>query len=946
MLKEFYTKAMPDDGVYCVAYNTPGTPSFVHEYTASIEEAVDLIHKYTKESKNTFIAMSTFETKERKAANTKYVKSIYVDLDVGETKDYPSQKEALVALTKFIEHTKLPFPAVVNSGNGIHAYWFLKTQLPRDQWKLVADRFKGLCIQQGLKIDPTVTGDSARLLRCPETNNYKQDPPRPTLILRDAPEYTLNTIVDIINDKYTEEVPLEEIVKTGLTPEQIKEKYKNFENRFKPFLIESIKDGEKGCAQVKDYVHNVKTSEEPVWWRVLSLAQNCVDRDDVIHTISKDHPGYNYEETEEKALSTEGKPHTCVDFNSAKPDLCISCPHWKKITSPIQLTKVPIKLEVSEKAPVLQGEVLPKPIKKIHGLPASMDERGYWIGKNDGGLYKTVTITDKKGTTYSDDLIVYEYEMIAIRHVRSTSDGNCLVIHVKHPHDGLLEFLLPMKVVYDPTELRKTLTSNGLYYDSKQQEELIMRYFIDWAKDMQKRNKYDVMYDQMGWNEDKTAFVIGNTEISDDGSEKTTPISALARSVAPFLSTSGTYEGWKTAAQKLNQNGLEMHMFTTLCGFGSILMDYSSTTGVAISLTGESGAAKTGALYSALSIWGQPKNLSVMNTTSNALQGRFLTLHNIPFGFDEVGNKNPYLLSDFILAVSQGKAKLKMQASTNSEREYEAPASLIAIMTSNHSLYDKLKTIRSNPNGEAARLIEFPVRKPKSFIDNARLGKEIFDEFNTHYGWAGPMFVRALFEYGDEKAIKTNLTKWENKFVEDFGNDTAYRFYENLVSVTMTAAEIVNKADILDIDVERIYKFIVGEMITIRDQVVKVNNVDYESVLQDYIDANTDKILAFQDGKIINEPYRQLTMRVDNDKDTMWISKREFDSYLAELPISTKEFVYQMKLLKIEIEVGAKVKQRMNAGWKDVSKSATAVYRIKLSTLGVEKIEGLKNAIA
>jgi hypothetical protein len=53
-----------------------------------------------------------------------------------------------------------------------------------------------------------------------------------------------------------------------------------------------------------------------------------------------------------------------------------------------------------------------------------------------------------------------------------------------------------------------------------------------------------------------------------------------------------------------------------------------------------------------------------------------------------------------------------------------------------------------------------------------------------------------------------------------------------------------------------------------------------------------------------------------------------------------------MKLLNIEIEVGSHVKQRMNAGWKDVSKSATAVYKIKLSTLGVEKIEGLKNAIA
>jgi uncharacterized protein (DUF927 family) len=375
---------------------------------------------------------------------------------------------------------------------------------------------------------------------------------------------------------------------------------------------------------------------------------------------------------------------------------------------------------VSEKAPVLQGEVLPKPIKKIHGLPASMDERGYWIGKNDGGLYKTVTITDKKGTTYSDDLIVYEYEMIAIRHVRSTSDGNCLVIHVKHPHDGLIEFLLPMKVVYDPTELRKTLTSNGLYYDSKQQEELIMRYFIDWAKDMQKKSKYDVMYDQMGWNEDKSSFVVGNIEMTRDGKEKITPISPIARAVAPFVVKSGTYEGWKTAAQKLNQNGMEMHMFTMLCGFGSVLMTYSSTNGVAISLTGESGAAKTGALKAAISVWGEPENLYVQNITVNALQGRFLTLHNLPMGFDEVGNKNPYLISDFILGVSQGKAKVKMQASTNAERDYEAPSSLIAIMTSNHSLIDKLKQIRSNPNGEAARLIEFSMRKPKSFIDNAR----------------------------------------------------------------------------------------------------------------------------------------------------------------------------------------------------------------------------------
>jgi hypothetical protein len=724
-----------------------------------------------------------------------------------------------------------------------------------------------------------------------------------------------------------------------MTEEDKKLKYGNYENHFKPLLIDSIKGGEKGCGQLKYYLDNIKTAEEPLWWRVLSLANNCVDRDEVIHVISKDHPEYSYEETERKAT---GAPKTCKDFNNTNPNICTACPHWEKISTPIQLHRMPIKLPEEH---VIEGEHLPKINKELAGMPDTMDQKGYWIGAKVGGVFKTVTITDKKGVVHKEDKLIYEYTVKAVRHVRSSAEGNCLVINVWHPHDGLQEFILPMTAVYEKSELRKALTSQGIYYESIEQEGLIMEYFINWAKDMQKKNKYDVMYDQMGWNDDKTSFVIGSMEIAKDGSEKSTPISPLAKSVAPFLSQSGSYEGWQSAAQKLNQNGLEMHMFTMLCGFGSILMDFSSTTGVAISLTGESGAAKTGALYGAMSVWGKPKDLTVMNTTANALQGRFLTLHNLPFGFDEVGNKNPYLLSDFILAVSQGKAKLKMQASTNSERDYEAPASLIAIMTSNHSIYDKLKTIRSNPNGEAARLIEFPVRKPKAFMDDARLGKEIFDEFNSHYGWAGSRFVKAVFKFGDSKVIKNNLAKWENRFVHDFGNDTAYRFYENLVAVTMTAGEIVNKANILNIDLERIYKFVVGEMITIRDEVVKINNVDYESTMQDYLDQNIDKTLTLQDGKVINEPYRAIIARVDYDKDYMYLSKREFDSYLAERVISTKEFVFQMKLAGVEIEAGSNIKQRMNAGWKDVTKSATAVYRIKISTLS-SQFEIKKHATA
>ena len=924
MLLDFYKKVLPNEGYFCVAYNNKDDNRFVHQYTTTIEELVELIETHRSEERNVFVAMSSFNEQKREASKTLYVKSFYIDLDVGEAKEYQTQKEALIELGKFLETTKLPTPAIINSGNGIHAYWAIDEKMTVDVWKPLAIQLKNLCAQHNLKIDMAITADSARLLRCPDTNNYKQTPPKPTLIISDAPEYKLEQIQSLIDNV---EVPLSEIVKKLPMSDNNKAKYSNYENHFKPLLVDSMNGAENGCGQIKYYIENVKTAEEPLWWRVLSLANNCVDRDEVIHVISKDHPGYSPEETERKAT---GAPKTCKDFNSTNPGTCTGCNHWEKISTPIQLHKVAVKLKEEEP---LEGEHLPTVRRDPQGLPESMDEKGYWIGAKNGGVFKSVTVVDKKGVSHREDKVIYEYTMKAVRHVRSSSEGNCLVINAWHPHDGLQEFILPMTSVYEKSELRKALTSQGIYYQSSEQEAYIMEYFIEWAKDMQKKNKYDIMYDQMGWNEDKSSFVIGSTEINRDGTEKSTPISSTAQAVAPFLSQSGSFEGWREAAQKLNQNGLEMHMFTMMCGFGSILMDFSSTTGVAISLTGESGAAKTGALYGALSIWGKPKDLAVMNTTANALQGRFLTLHNLPFGFDEVGNKNPYLLSDFILAVSQGKAKLKMQASTNAERDYEAPASLIAIMTSNHSIYDKLKTIRSNPNGEAARLIEFPVRRPKAFIDNARLGKEIFDEFNTNYGWAGSKFVKAVYEFGTPEDIKKNLAKWENKFVKDFGNDTAYRFYENLVSVTMTAAEIVNSAEILSVDIERIYNFVVGEMIQIRDEVVKVNNVDYENIMQDYLDANIDNTLSFKEEKIINEPYRAIVARVDWDKDYMYLSKREFDAYLAERVISTKEFVYQMKLTGVEIEVGSNIKQRMNAGWKDVTKSATAVYRIKISTL-------------
>ena len=190
------------------------------------------------------------------------------------------------------------------------------------------------------------------------------------------------------------------------------------------------------------------------------------------------------------------------------------------------------------------------------------------------------------------------------------------------------------------------------------------------------------------------------------------------------------------------------------------------------------------------------------------------------------------------------------------------------------------------------------------------------------------------------------IEKWCAKFSKDFGDDTAYRFYQNLIAASMVSGEIANAAGITEFDLDRIYKKIVTEMITIKDNVVKINSVDYESILSDYINKNQTGILAFTDDKITMEPRTAFVIRVENDVNTMWISKTEFDKYLSDMAVSRKEFLFQMQQSGIDVDSGKDTKKRMNAGWKDFGKSATRVYKIDLASLPNILIKGLDSESA
>jgi hypothetical protein len=428
---------------------------------------------------------------------------------------------------------------------------------------------------------------------------------------------------------------------------------------------------------------------------------------------------------------------------------------------------------------------------------------------------------------------------------------------------------------------------------------------------------------QMGWADDNETFIIGDIEITEEtGPEgKDTPISPTASNIVKALSKKGTLEKWQWAAQQLSDlPGLEMHAFGALTAYGAPLMQFASTDGVSLAYEGESGAAKSGSLYGALSVWGNPKKLSVFESTDNAMQNRLSTSKNILVGIDEAGNKFPDVISNFIHRIAQGESKLKLTGSNHTEKEQAITASTIGFFTTNHSLLGIVKKKKSTPYGETARMVELYMHKPQLLKDDPDKGKEIFDKFRLNYGHAGPIYAHEMIKWGELKIMK-RMASWIKRFQKDFGHDATYRFYEDLVATTMTGGEIAESAGLIKYDLDRIYDVMVGLMIAKRDGGSSINEVDFDSVLGEFLLDHVGAAVSVLNEKVIStpSPHRKLAVRFDFDAGESYISTTSMCQWLAEHGYSEENFFFMLKKSGKYIK---KDKKRLAAGWRGAPESA------------------------
>lgn len=901
-------RVLPSGGWYAVL-GIKGK-SVLQELVETREEVAEYTQKYMDARRDVYFGCSKFATNENRTKdNVLAIKSFWLDIDCGEKKaelnpktgrpdGYIDQATGLQALKDFCNTIGLPRPILVNSGRGIHAYWSLANSVSRAEWEPVANRLNELCVIHKFYVDAQVF-EAARILRIPETKNFKDDPPKDVVLINDAPDVDFEQFKTLLGVKEKAFVPT---ANQGLS-ELAKALAANTAHRFAKIMQRSAKG--EGCNQLLDCYQNQEALSEPRWFNALSIAQHCVDRDKAIHMMSEKYPEYCPDDTETKASNTK-YPNSCATFEKNNPGGCDGCPWKGRIKSPISLGREVIKAEAADghEAEGTQAEdtVIPE-----YPFP-------YFRGKSSG-VY--MQLADEE----SEPVCLYPHDLYVVKHMDDPDEGVCVLMHLRLPHEGLKEFTIPLAHISASDKVREALAKQGVAVGAERMKNLA-NYVMASVGELQCKRKAEKMRTQFGWADGNSKFIVGNQEISKDGIFHSPP-SHITKEFAQWMTPKGTLDKWKEVFNMYGKPGLEPHAFAALSGFGAPLLKFTGHSGAIINVIHKSsGTGKSTALYMGNSIFGHPDKLGAIWKDTQAAKFIMMGVYNnILLTMDEITNTKPDEFSNLTYGMSQGRGANRAKASANELRTNSTTWQTIALCSSNASFYEKLGFNKNSPDGEMMRLLEYQI-EPTTIIDPATAKKMFDHQLKENYGHAGVIYAQYLVNELEE-ALGC-LRAVQDRIDREMKLTSRERFWSAVIACNLTGGLIARNLGLIDFDMRAIYDWAMTMLAELRQDVVPPAN-DSAAIVGDFLNRHMRNALIV-DGYVdtrtkmhaapLQEPYGDLLVRYEPDTKKLYISAKAFRDDCVEAQIGYKDTLKELK--EKGIFLGAK-NTRMSKGMRITS---------------------------
>lgn len=237
--------------------------------------------------------------------------------------------------------------------------------------------------------------------------------------------------------------------------------------------------------------------------------------------------------------------------------------------------------------------------------------------------------------------------------------------------------------------------------------------------------------------------VIGANDIWFQASERTAP-----------YGTAGTLKTWQQEVAALAV-GNPMLMLGLSAALAGPLLELLNVDGAGLHLFGDSSKGKTTILAAATSVWGGPAFRRTWRATANGLEGAARMHTCTLLALDEVGEVKPRDLYEAAYALVNGRGKTRANVRGEARRAYHWR--VFVLSTGETTIAARIAAGGLEPKaGQSLRLLDVPITGVHGAWDElhghaggAALSDAIRDGAKTHYGHAGPAFVRALIEAQD-----------------------------------------------------------------------------------------------------------------------------------------------------------------------------------------------------
>lgn len=876
-------------------------------FVESIDEVSDYADAMVHKGYDAYFALANFQSDEgRTVANAKELNSFFIDIDCGANKAYADQTEGIQALQKFLTSTNFTKPTViVNSGRGLHAYWVLEQPISREEWKPIAERLKALCQEHKFEADPAVTADVARILRIPETLNFKDpDNPLPTKVLKAGKRVSLGAFSEKLPVIDLLDIPGKKPFTRQMDPMTLA-LMGNYQSKFKTILIKSV-NGE-GCEQIANAFRNQDVLEEPLWRAALSIANACVDGSVAIHKISEQHPDYSANRTIKKANETKG-PYTCATFKTLNPSACEGC--TLKITSPIQIGREIVEAAEEDNVVTQVEEVTKEEI--TYNIPTYPFP--YFRGKV-GGVYRRA---DPNKEDDKDELI-YPYDVYVVKRIHDPDDGETLLLRLHLPKDGVREFIVPLTSALSKEKFINAVAQQGIAILGKRQE-LLMSYVTRWVEELQAMGKSEIARKQFGWLEDDSAFIVGDREIRADGQVLYSPPTVVTLPTIPAFKPKGDFHVWKDIINAYGRPGMEQRAFAFFMGFGGPLMKFVGEgflDGFLLNLVSQrGGSGKTTLLHAINSIYGNPKQLMLSyKDTHNHRMQRMGTMQSMTPTIDELTNLEVKIMSNLVYDITSGKGKNRMSGKANVERINLTTWQIPVVSSSNRRVKDALMTLKSFPDAELLRILEDEILPDTQ--DDPTWSKSHFGRIISNYGHAIDPYIKYV---ASNLPTVIELLGRVNRKLDRAANITnTERFWSAGIAIDITGGIIARNLGLHNIPIEPVFDHAVNLVNNTRNK----NNEEFSSVA-DYLGGFLQR--HYQDILVINgkthsrtgleqapirEPRGKVVVRYEPDTKMLFVVNKEWRDDCAKTFMGYEDTLNPYR--KSKAYIGLK-KKRMLAG--------------------------------